>query len=49
LQRAHEGDGSAPEQSLPLVDGEQRKLAAAKMAREASGHALQPTALGYEA
>jgi RNA polymerase sigma factor (TIGR02999 family) len=34
---------------LPLVYGELRKLAAAKMANEAAGHTLQPTALVHEA
>ncbi|SPE51236.1 RNA polymerase, sigma-24 subunit, ECF subfamily [Verrucomicrobia bacterium] len=34
---------------LPLVYGELRKLAAAKMANEAPGHTLQPTALVHEA
>lgn len=49
LQRADGGDASAAERILPLVYGELRKLAAAKMAREASGHTLQPTALVHEA
>jgi RNA polymerase sigma factor (TIGR02999 family) len=34
---------------LPLVYEELRKLAACKMANEASGHTLQPTALVHEA
>jgi RNA polymerase sigma factor (TIGR02999 family) len=34
---------------LPLVYGELRKLAAAKMANEAAGQTLQPTALVHEA
>lgn len=49
LQRAEAGEVSAAEKILPLVYGELRKLAAAKMAREAAGHTLQPTALVHEA
>ena len=49
LQRTDAGDASAAEQILPLVYDELRKLAAAKMACEAAGHTLQPTALVHEA
>jgi RNA polymerase sigma factor (TIGR02999 family) len=49
LQRVDAGDVSAAEQILPIVYGELRKLAAAKMARESSGQTLQPTALVHEA
>ena len=49
LQRADAGDASAAERILPLVYHELRKLAAAKMAREAAGQTLQPTALVHEA
>lgn len=49
LQRIERGDPSAAEQILPLVYGELRQLAAAKMAREAPGQTLQPTALVHEA
>lgn len=49
LQRIEEGEVSAAEQILPLVYDELRKLAAAKMAREAPGLTLQPTALVHEA
>ncbi len=42
------GDPQAADQLLPLVYGELRKLAAAKMAREADGQTLQPTALVHE-
>ncbi len=49
LQRADAGDPAAADQILPLVYGELRKLAAAKMARESSGQTLQPTALVHEA
>lgn len=49
LERAQGGDPLAAEELLPLVYGELRQLASAKMAREASGHTLQPTALVHEA
>ena len=49
LQRAEQGDMSAAARILPLVYGELRKLAAAKMARESAGQTLQPTALVHEA
>jgi RNA polymerase sigma factor (TIGR02999 family) len=48
LQRIEQGDPLAAEQLLPLVYDELRRLAAAKMAREAPGHTLQPTALVHE-
>jgi RNA polymerase sigma factor (TIGR02999 family) len=44
-----QGDPAAAEQLLPLVYEELRKLAAHKMAREAPGQTLQPTALVHEA
>jgi len=43
------GDQNAADRLLPLVYEELRKLAAQKMAREAAGHTLQPTALVHEA
>ncbi len=49
LEKIEQGDASAAEQLLPLVYGELRKLAAAKMAREAVGGTLQATALVHEA
>ena len=49
LSRVEQGDGSAAEELLPLVYEELRKLAAQKMAHEAAGHTLQPTALVHEA
>ena len=49
LQRAECGDVQAADQILPLVYRELRKLAAAKMAREAPGQTLQATALVHEA
>ena len=49
LQRIESGDREAADQILPLVYGELRKLAAAKMMREAPGQTLQPTALVHEA
>ena len=49
LERAQQGDPKAAEELLPLVYEELRKLAAAKMANEAPGHTLQPTALVHDA
>ena len=43
------GDPKAAEQLLPLVYEELRRLAAHKMAHEAPGQTLQPTALVHEA
>lgn len=49
LDRAQRGDATAVEDLLPLVYEELRRLAAQKMAHEAAGHTLQPTALVHEA
>ena len=49
LDRAQQGDARAAEELLPLVYEELRKLATHKMAGEASGQTLQPTALVHEA
>ena len=49
LERARQGDPKAAEELLPLVYDELRLLAAQKMANEAAGHTLQPTALVHEA
>ena len=49
LDRVQQGDSQAAEELLPLVYEELRKLAAHKMANEAAGHTLQPTALVHEA
>ena len=49
LNRAQQGDPKAAEELLPLVYDELRRIAAAKMAHEAAGHTLQPTALVHEA
>jgi RNA polymerase sigma factor (TIGR02999 family) len=49
LERVEKGDPKAAEELLPLVYDELRRLAAHKMAAEASGHTLQPTALVHEA
>ena len=49
LDRIEQGDAQAAEQLLPLVYTELRKIAAARMAREADGQTLQPTALVHEA
>ena len=49
LRRAENGDASAAAQILPMVYDELRKLAAARLAREAAAHTFQPTALVHEA
>jgi RNA polymerase sigma factor (TIGR02999 family) len=49
LDRARPGDCPAAEELLPLVYDELRRLAAFKMANEAPGQTLQPTALVHEA
>lgn len=49
LRAWSKGDVDAPEQLLPLVYAELRRLAASKMRRERSDHTLQPTALVHEA
>ncbi|MBI2929129.1 MAG: sigma-70 family RNA polymerase sigma factor [Verrucomicrobia bacterium] len=48
LDRVRQGDPKAAEELLPLVYDELRKLAAHKMANEAPGQTLQPTALVHE-
>jgi RNA polymerase sigma factor (TIGR02999 family) len=49
LNAMEQGDAEAADQLLTLVYDELRKMAAAKMAAEAPGHTLQPTALVHEA
>ena len=49
LSQIESGDPAAAEQLLPLVYGELRKLAAAKLAQENPGQTLQATALVHEA
>ena len=49
LNRVSEGDPTAADELLPLVYGELRKLASARMAGERAGHTLQATALVHEA
>ena len=49
LSAAAAGNPKAAAELLPLVYDELRKLAAARMASEAPGHTLQPTALVHEA
>ena len=49
LSAVEQGDPAAAEQLLPLVYDELRKLAAAKLAQEASDHTLQAAALVHEA
>ncbi len=49
LSAAQHGDAKAAEELLPLLYHELRQIAAGKMAGEAAGHTLQPTALVHEA
>jgi RNA polymerase sigma factor (TIGR02999 family) len=49
LQSIEQGNPKGADELLPLVYEELRKLAAAKMAREAPGQTLQATALVHEA
>jgi RNA polymerase sigma factor (TIGR02999 family) len=49
LSAIEQGDPHAAAQLLPLVYGELRKLAAAKLAQEKPGQTLQATALVHEA
>ena len=49
LNQIEQGNEKAADELLPLVYEELRKLAAHKMAREAPGQTLQPTALVHEA
>jgi RNA polymerase sigma factor (TIGR02999 family) len=49
LERARNGDIEAAEQLVPLVYDQLKRLAAIKMAQEAPGQTLQPTALVHEA
>jgi len=48
LTAAQQGDPQAADNLLPLVYEELRRIAAAKMAHEAAGQTLQPTALVHE-
>src|SRR5688572_29773373 len=49
LNAINGGDSMAAHELLPLVYEELRRLAVQKMANEASGQTLQPTALVHEA
>jgi RNA polymerase sigma factor (TIGR02999 family) len=49
LTAIEQGDPKAPEQLLPLVYDELRKLAARRLAREKPGQTLEATALVHEA
>jgi RNA polymerase sigma factor (TIGR02999 family) len=49
LDAAAAGEPQAAAELLPLVYGELRALAAARLAGERAGHTLQPTALVHEA
>jgi len=49
IEAVQHGDAKAADELLPLVYEELRKLAGSKMANEAAGNTLQPTALVHEA
>jgi RNA polymerase sigma factor (TIGR02999 family) len=49
LSAIEQGDARAARQLVPLVYGELRQLAARRLAQEAPGQTLQPTALVHEA
>jgi len=49
LEAVGRGEPRAADRLLPLVYGELRRLAAARLAHEAPGQTLQPTALVHEA
>jgi len=49
LEAIARGESNAPEDLLPLVYEELRRLATTRMAAEAAGQTLQPTALVHEA
>jgi RNA polymerase sigma factor (TIGR02999 family) len=49
LESVGRGEPGASEELLPLVYAELRRLAAARMANEAAGQTLQPTAVVHEA
>jgi RNA polymerase sigma factor (TIGR02999 family) len=49
LRKAEIGGEAAANQILPLVYGELRRLAAAKLSHESAGQTLQPTALVHDA
>src|SRR6185503_10060075 len=49
LSQIEQGDPQAAEKLLPLVYGELRKLAAARLAHEKPGQTLEATALVHEA
>jgi len=49
LTAIERGDARSTDELLPLVYNELRRMAAHKMAAEAAGHTLQPTALVHEA
>jgi ECF sigma factor len=49
LEAVRRGEPREADRLLPLVYDELRRLAAARLAREAPGQSLQPTALVHEA
>ncbi|PYJ78937.1 MAG: hypothetical protein DME22_26185 [Verrucomicrobia bacterium] len=49
LDRVQQGEPKAAEELLPIIYDELRRLAAHKLANEAPGQTLKPTALVHEA
>lgn len=49
LDSIERGEAAAIDELLPVVYSELKRIAASKMAAEAQGHTLQPTALVHEA
>ena len=49
LSSSHAGNQNASAELISIVYDELRRIASAKLSREASGHTLQPTALVHEA
>ena len=49
LNAAQSGDQAASHEVFTVIYHELRRLASGRMAREAAGHTLQPTALVHEA
>ncbi len=47
LQAIEQGGASATDELLPIVYNELRRIAAAKLSREAKGHTLQTTAVRF--
>ncbi len=47
LSRIAAGEAKAADELLPIVYNELRRIAAAKLSREANGHTLQTTAVRF--